>query len=374
MIPFLDLKRENERYASEIKEAISRVVDSGWYILGKEKERFEKEFANYCGVNHCVGVGNGLDAIRLILMAYLEQGVMREGDEVILPANSFIATALAVSQCNLVPVFADCDISTYNISIESVKEKITEKTKAIIAVHLYGQIAPMDELKEIAHQYGLKLIEDAAQAHGAIYKGLKAGVLADAAAFSFYPVKNLGSFGDAGAVTTNDEDLAALIRSLSNYGSDSKYIHLYKGLNSRLDEIQAAILSVKLKYLDEENRRRREIASYYSDHINNKDIILPVWENLEKHVFHLYVIRTREREALQSYLLENGVQTQIHYPIAIHKQKAYHEYNAQNLPIAERVQDEVLSLPLYPSLTTKEIDKICWLLNSWDINVKKAFE
>ncbi|MFV0418230.1 MAG: DegT/DnrJ/EryC1/StrS family aminotransferase [Dysgonomonas sp.] len=374
MIPFLDLKRENERYASEIKEAVTRVVDSGWYILGKEKEDFEKEFAVYCGVDYCIGVGNGLDAIRLILMAYIEQGVIKEGDEVILPANSFIATALAVSQCNLIPVFADCDLDTYNISLESVKAKITDKTKVIIAVHLYGQIAPIEELKEITRQYGLKLIEDAAQAHGAIYKGIKTGGLADAAAFSYYPVKNLGSFGDAGAMTTNDKLLADIIRSLSNYGSDSKYIHLYKGLNSRLDEIQAAILSVKLKYLDEENRRRKEIASYYSDHINNKDIVLPVWENIEEHVFHLYVVRTKKRDALQTYLLEHGVQTQIHYPFCIHKQKAYSECNMLNLPVTERVQNEVLSLPLYPSLTTKEIDKICSLLNSWDINEKKEFE
>lgn len=371
MIPFLDLKRENGRYASEIKEAVARVVDSGWYILGKEKECFEKNFAGYCGVNHCIGVGNGMDALRLILMAYIEQGIIQEGDEIILPANSFIATALAVSQCGLVPVFADCDIDTYNISPQSVRDNITEKTKAIIAVHLYGQIAPMEELKKIADQYNLKLIEDAAQAHGAVYKGKKAGSLADAAAFSFYPVKNLGALGDAGAVTTDDGELAELIRSLSNYGSDKKYIHRYKGLNSRLDEIQAATLSVRLRYLDEENKRRKKIASYYSDNINNKDIILPPYQDDNAHVFHLYVIRVKERVLLQEYLEENGIQTQIHYPLPIHKQAAYAESKALDIPVAERVQNEVLSIPLYPSLTDEEIDKICSLLNDWNIGRKK---
>lgn len=370
MIPFLDLKRENERYASEIKEAVARVVDSGWYILGKEKEAFEEQFAAYCDVDSCVGVGNGLDALRLILMAYMEQGAMKTGDEIILPTNSFIATALAVSQCGLIPVFADCDINTYNIDSESVKGKITAQTKAIIAVHLYGQVAPMKELRQIADHNNLKLIEDAAQAHGAIYAGRKAGGLGDVAAFSFYPVKNLGALGDAGAVTTNDVELAYLIKSLSNYGSDEKYIHRYKGLNSRLDELQAAILSVKLRYLDGEIKERRKIAMYYSQNIVNKHIVLPVWKDEEEHVFHQYVIRAIDRNNLQKYLLTNGVQTQIHYPLPIHKQGAYVEYKDVSLPIAKKVQDEVVSIPLYSSLTDEERGKICKLLNNWEINVK----
>lgn len=365
MIPFLNLRRENERYAVEIKEAVNRVVDSGWYILGKEKVRFEKEFAAYCNTKYCIGVGNGMDAIRLILMAYIEVGFMQKGDEVILPANTFVATALAVSQCGLIPVLADCSIRSYNIDPVSVKEKITDKTKAIIAVHLYGQIASMAELSEIANQYGLKLIEDAAQAHGAVYNGKKAGSLADAAAFSFYPVKNLGALGDAGAITTNDERLARLIEALANYGSDEKYIHKYKGLNSRLDEIQAAILSVKLRYLDEDNKRRKQIASYYSANILHKDITLPVVSSDEQHVFHLYVIRTEYRDELQFYLAENGVQTQIHYPISVHKQGAYSEYNRLLLPVSEKIQNEVLSIPLYPSLAEEEMKKICYLLNNW---------
>lgn len=365
MIPFLNLKRENERYADEIKEAVNRVVDSGWYILGEEKARFEKEFAAYCNTKYCIGVGNGLDAIRLILMAYMEAGFMQKRDEVILPANTFIATALAVSQCGLTPVLADCNPCSYNIDPVSVKEKISNKTKAIIAVHLYGQIAPMKELTEIANQYGLKLIEDAAQAHGAVYDGRKAGSLADAAAFSFYPIKNLGALGDAGAVTTDDEQLAQLIEALANYGSNEKYIHKYKGLNSRLDEIQAAVLSVKLKYLDEDNERRKQIASYYSANILHKDIIPPYVQSYEQHVFHLYVMRTGHRDELQSYLTENKVQTQIHYPVPIHKQRAYQEYNKLLLPISEKIQNEVLSLPLYSSLTEEEIKKICYLLNNW---------
>lgn len=364
-IPFLNLKRENDRYASEIKEAGSRVIDSGWYILGEEKSSFEKEYATYCGVKHCIGVGNGLDAIRLILMAYMEQGVMQEGDEVILPANTFIATALAISQCGLIPVFADCDIATYNIAPESVIEKITSRTKAIIAVHLYGQIAAMAELKQIAIQHNLKLIEDAAQAHGAVYNGKKTGSLANAAAFSFYPVKNLGALGDAGTVTTDDEELARIVRSLSNYGSDKKYMHEYKGLNSRLDEIQAAILSVKLKYLDRDNQRRKEIAAYYSANIKNVNIILPDNKDSLSHVFHLYVIRTNDRERLQLYLHDKGIQTQIHYPIAIHQQPAYYRQADLNLSVAEQMQNEVLSLPLYPSLADNELHRIVEILNNY---------
>lgn len=365
MIPFLDLKRENERYASEIKEAVARVVDSGWYILGKEKENFEKGFATYCGVDHCIGVGNGLDALRLILMAYMKLGQIEQGDEVILPANTFIATSLAISQCGLVPVFADCDIRTYNIDPISVKNKITSKTKAIVAVHLYGQIAAMDELREIANEHNLKLIEDAAQSHGAIYKGKKAGGLADAAAFSFYPVKPLGALGDAGAVTTDDKALAEIVYSLSNYGSDVKYVHRYRGLNSRLDEMQAAILSVKLRYLDEDNRKRREIASYYLEKINNPAIILPRVGEIESHAFHLFVVRVNNRGRLEKYLSDNGIQTQIHYPIAVHKQEAYRGCKYSDLRVAEALQNEVLSLPFFASLLPNEIERVIEVLNTW---------
>lgn len=364
-ILFLNLQRENERYASEFKEAVSRVIDSGWYILGEEKEQFEKEFAAYCGTTHCIGVGNGLDAIRLILEGYMELGLMQVGDEVIVPANSFIATALAVSQCGLKPIFVDCDINTFNIDSSSVAKKVNARTKAIVAVHLYGQIAAMDELRIIARQYDLRLIEDAAQAHGAIYEGKKAGNLADAAAFSFYPVKNLGALGDAGAITTNDDNLAEIVRALSNYGSDDKYIHKYKGLNSRLDEIQAAILSVRLRYLDQDNRRRIEIARYYSENIKNPLIILSQADNAESHVFHLYVIRSLQRDRLQQYLLENDIHTQIHYPLSIHKQEAYSKLKNIIIPVAEWLQGEVLSLPLYPSLSNKEIHRIVETLNQF---------
>lgn len=364
-ILFLDLKRENERYATAFKQAVSHVIDSGWYILGKEKEEFEKRFASYCGTARCIGVGNGLDALRLILMGYVEQGLMESGDEVILPANTFIATALAVSQCGLKPVLADCDIHTYNIDPQSVAKKVTSRTKAIIAVHLYGKVAPMEELKIIASQYGLKLIEDAAQAHGAEYKGKKTGNLGDAAAFSFYPIKNLGALGDTGAVTTNDRKLAEIIKALSNYGSKEKYIHQYKGLNSRLDEMQAAILSVRLDGLEEDNRRRREIARYYTKNIKNNQIILPEVDCIESHVFHLYVIRCSQRDKLQRYLLDNGIHTQIHYPLSIHKQEAYSELKNMVVPVAEKVQDEVLSLPLYPSLTDEGISKITAVLNKF---------
>lgn len=363
-IPFLDLKREDEQYVAELKQAALRVIDAGWYILGAEKERFEQEFATYCGANHCVGVGNGLDAIRLILLAYKELGLLKDGDEVIVPANVFIATALAVSQSGLVPLLADCDASTYNIDPRSVEERITNRTKAIIAVHLYGQVAPIDELMQIAEKYNLKLIEDAAQAHGAVYKGKKAGNLAHAAAFSFYPVKNLGAFGDAGAVTTNDSSLAEVIACLSNYGSGEKYIHQYKGLNSRLDEMQAAVLSVKLKYLDKNNERRKEIASYYSTNIKNDIFILPTVSDKESHVFHLYVIRCQQRAKVITSLSQNGIQTQIHYPVSIHKQPAYAELASQSLPIAERLQDEVFSIPLHPSLTDDELSRIVACLNS----------
>ncbi|MDR2951452.1 MAG: DegT/DnrJ/EryC1/StrS family aminotransferase [Prevotella sp.] len=367
MILFLNLKRETERYASEIKEAVSQVIDSGWYIRGKANEFFEKSFSSYCDTRFCVGVGNGLDALRLILMGYMELGKIRVGDEIILPANSFIATALAVTQCGLIPVLADCDIHSYNIDPVSVKEKITDKTKAIVAVHLFGQVAAMDELKLLARKHNLLLIEDAAQAHGAVYKGCKAGNIGDAAAFSFYPVKNLGSLGDAGAVTTNNKELARIIASISNYGSDEKYAHKYKGLNTRLDELQAAILSVRLKHLDEDNRRRREIAKFYLNNIKNNSFILPEVKDWESHVFHLFVIRCKERAKLQQYLAYNSIQTQIHYPHAIHKQQAYSELKYLSLPVSELLQNEVLSIPLYPSLTNEELYKIVATLNKYGV-------
>lgn len=364
-IPFFNLKRINERYASDMEQAVLRVSRSGWYISGIEKECFEKEFADYCGTDYCIGVGNGLDALRLIFMAYKELGIMEDGDEVIIPVNTFIATALAVSQSSLTPIFADCDGDTYNIAVNSIEEKITHRTKAIVAVHLYGQIAPMEELRVIAKKYNLKLIEDAAQAHGAVYRGRKAGNLSDAAAFSFYPVKNIGALGDAGAVATNDESLACLVRSFSNYGSNEKYAHQYKGLNSRLDEMQAAVLSVKLKYLDRDNEERKCIASYYSANIKNDGIILPHVNTIEAHVFHQYVIRCKKRDELQTYLQDNGIQTQIHYPKAIHKQEAYKEFSSLCFPVAEKLQDEILSLPVYPTMTKEEMQEVVMVLNNW---------
>jgi dTDP-4-amino-4,6-dideoxygalactose transaminase len=366
-ILFFNLKRENERHASEIREAVDRTIDSGWYIRGRECELFQEAYSAYCNTQSCVGVGNGLDAIRLILMGYMELGRIKGGDEIILPANTFIATALAVSQCGLTPVLADCDIHSYTIDSVSVKEKITEKTRAIIAVHLYGRIAAMDELKQLAAQHNLLLIEDAAQAHGATCKGQKSGCIGDAAAFSFYPTKNLGSLGDAGAVTTNNRELADIVKSLSNYGSDEKYIYEYRGLNSRLDEVQAAVLSVKLRYLDEDNARRREIARFYLENIKSGLFVLPEAADWNSHVFHLFVIRSKERRTVQQYLYDNGIRTQIHYPLAIHRQKAYAELRHLSLPVSEQLQDEALTLPLYPSLTDAELSKIVNTLNSCDI-------
>lgn len=364
-IPFLDLRREQEPYLNEIQAVVSRVIESGWYILGDEKTSFEKDFAAYCGTQYCIGVGNGLDAIRLILLAYMELGGMKEGDEVLLPANSFIASALAVSQCRLVPVLVDCDIETYNIDASLIEEKITNKTKAILTVHLYGQVTNMNELKAIASKHNLKLIEDAAQAHGAICDGAKAGSLGNAAAFSFYPVKNLGALGDGGAVTTDDWELAQMIAYLSNYGSQVKYEHLFKGLNSRLDDVQAAVLRLKLERLDKENNRRREIAWRYGDGIVNLKIATPKVNNMESHVFHIYAIRCAERDVLQAYLSQRGIATQIHYPKAIHNQGAYKELKNLYLPITEQLQNELLSLPIYPSMTDKELLYIIDTLNSW---------
>ena len=346
MIPFLDLKELNAQYRDEIIEAVTKVIDKGWYILGEEVEKFEKEFANYCGVRYCIGVGSGLDALTLILLGYKELDLLKNGDEVILPANTFIATAIAVERAGLKVILADINPYTFNIDPEDILKKITEKTKVIIPVHLYGQVAPMNEILEIAKKYDLIVIEDACQAHGAVYNEKKTGSLGDAAAFSFYPAKNLGALGDGGAITTNNEDLAEVVKALRNYGSKEKYHHEYLGFNSRLDEIQAAILRVKLRYLDKEIENRRKVAQYYLENIKNEEIILPKVENAESHVWHLFVIRTKNRNALQEFLKRKGIQTQIHYPIPIHKQKSFQKLEHFKLHKSEKITSEILSLPI----------------------------
>mgnify|MGYP000163744954 FL=1 len=346
MIPFLDLKGLNTQYRAELIEACTRVIDSGWYVQGNECKEFDKEFASYCGTKYAIGVANGLDALILILRAYKELGFMEDGDEVIVPSNTYIASILAISQNNLVPVLVEPDINTYLLNPSKIEEKITPKTKAILPVHLYGQTCEMDKINEIAKKYNLKVIEDSAQSHGAYFQDKRSGNLGDASGFSFYPGKNLGALGDGGAVTTNDEELANTIKALGNYGSHKKYENLYKGVNSRLDEMQAAMLRVKLRYLDNELEKRRDIANYYLENIKNENIILPVVRAESNHVWHLFVIRTSKRDELQKYLLDNGVQTLIHYPIPPHNQNAYKEWNNESYPISEQIHTEVLSLPI----------------------------
>lgn len=365
MIPFLDLKETNMPYQSEIEEAVLSVVRSGWYILGDQVKSFERAYAQYCGTANCIGVGNGLDAISLILKSYKELGVLKDGDEVLVPANTYIASILAVSSSGLVPVLVEPDINTYNIDPEKIGNKVTSRTKAILAVHLYGLVSPMNELKEIARKHNLKLIDDAAQAHGAAYHEQKVGSLCDATAFSFYPTKNLGALGDAGAVTTDDSELATIVRALANYGTTSKYINKYKGENSRLDEIQAAVLAVKLKYLDKEVQARQNIASFYLRNIQNELIALPRVEQIEQHAFHLFVVRCHERDRLQQYLSDKGIRTEIHYPLPPHKQEAYKEWNSLSYPVSEKIADQVISLPLRISLKNEEMIRICSALNEF---------
>lgn len=365
MIPFLDLKGLNTQYRAELIEACTRVIDSGWYIQGNECKEFDKEFAEYCGTKYAIGVANGLDALILILRAYREMGIMKDGDEVIVPSNTYIASILAISQNNLVPVLVEPDINTYLLAPSKIEEKITSKTKAILPVHLYGQTCEMDKINEIAKKYNLKVIEDSAQSHGAYFKDKRSGNLGDASGFSFYPGKNLGALGDGGAVTTNDEALANTIKALGNYGSHKKYENLYKGVNSRLDEIQAAMLRVKLKYLDNEVEKRREIANYYLENIKNDNIISPEVRAEDNHVWHLFVIRTNKREELQKYLLDNGIQTLIHYPIPPHEQDAYKEWSNESYPISEQIHNEVLSLPISGVQCLEDTQKIVEILNRW---------
>lgn len=366
MIPFLDLKSINAQYRAELIEACTRVIDSGWYIQGNECKDFEAEFAKYCGTKHAIGVANGLDALILIFRAYKEMGIMSDGDEVIVPSNTYIASILAISQNNLTPVLVESDINTYLIDPTKIEEKITPKTKAILPVHLYGQTCDMDSINAIATKYNLKVIEDSAQSHGAYYGEKRSGNLGDASGFSFYPGKNLGALGDGGAVTTNDDELAQVIRALGNYGSHKKYENLYQGVNSRLDEIQAAMLRVKLRYLDHEITKRCDIADYYLHHIKNPKITLPTLRAADNHVWHLFVIRTHNRDEFQKYLNDNGIQTLIHYPIPPHKQQAYKEWNEQSYPISEQIHDEVLSLPINSVQCLEDTQKIIQVLNDFN--------
>ena len=354
MIPFLSLKDITAKYADEIHEAVSRVVDSGWYLQGKENERFENNFAKYIGTKYCVGVGNGLDALIWIYRAYIELGVMHPGDEVIVPANTFIASVLAITENGLKPVFVEPKIDTLEIDDEQIEAAITDKTKSILIVHLYGRCAYTEKIDQLCKQYNLKLVEDNAQAHGCRYQEQRTGSLGDAAGHSFYPGKNLGAFGDAGAVTTNDQELADTIRALANYGSTRKYVFKYVGRNSRLDEIQAAVLDVKLRHLDEDNAHRQMIANYYYDHIQNPLIKLPNRLPDANNVYHIFPILCEKRDELQAYLKEHGIQTLIHYPIPPHQQECYQEYNHLSLPITEQIHQQELSLPISPVMLLEE--------------------
>lgn len=366
MIKFLDLQKINLQHQTEIETQLLEVFRSGWYLLGERLKNFEKNFSSYIGSSHAIGVANGLDALRLILKAYIEMGIMAVGDEIIVPSNTYIASILAISDNGLVPVLVEPDITSYNIDVSKIEEKISSKTKAIIIVHLYGRIIFSDQLQQIAKENNLKIIEDNAQAIGAEWNGKKSGNLGDAAGFSFYPGKNLGALGDAGAITTNDDQLATTIRALANYGSNQKYVNIYQGLNSRLDEIQAAILDVKLKYINSENQKRIDIAKRYISEIKNPKIILPeLPENENEHVWHLFVIRTENRDELQNYLTEKNIQTLIHYPIPPHQQNAYKEWNNMSFPISEKIHNEVLSLPISPVLEDEEVQTIINALNNF---------
>ncbi|MFV8371335.1 DegT/DnrJ/EryC1/StrS family aminotransferase [Flavobacterium sp. LB2P74] len=388
MIPFLDLKKINEPYETAFQGKLKAVLANGLYVLGNEVKEFEASFAKYCGAKYCIGTGNGLDALVLIFKGYIQLGKLQKGDEVIVPANTYIASILAVLQADLIPVLVEPKLETYNINPDLILQKITSKTKAILVVHLYGQLAEMDAIHEIAVANNLLVVEDAAQAHGSVQcsglsvqsidrsledvipsavKGLflRAGNLGNAAAFSFYPGKNLGALGDGGAVTTSDSELAKVIQSLRNYGSETKYYNDYVGINSRLDELQAAFLNVKLPHLDIENQRRRVIAKRYLSEIKNDKIRLPNWDLSNNHVFHLFVIRTQNRIELQNYLHQNNIQTVIHYPVAPHNQKALSLWNHLSFPITQKIHDEVLSLPISPVLTMDEVSFIVAVLNKY---------
>ncbi len=365
MIKFLDLYKINQRYRLEIATAIKNVLDSGIYLLGDALSTFEKNFANYVGTQYCVGTANGLDALNLIFKGYKELGILQNGDEVMVPANTFIASILAISENNLTPILVEPDLETYNLNPNLIEEKITAKTKAIMVVHLYGQVTAMEKIWQLAKKYHLLVIEDAAQAHGCEYQHKKAGNLGDAAGFSFYPGKNLGAMGDGGAVTTNNQQLATIIETLANYGSAKKYVNDYKGINSRLDDIQAAILNVKLQYLDTDNKKRAVIAQQYLDQIHNPRIILPIVEDFKAHNFYVFVVRSKNRDQLQKYLADKQIGSLIHYPIPPHQQKAYSEWNHLSLPVTEQIHQEILSIPMSPVLTQTEVQEVIQALNNF---------
>lgn len=365
MIKFLDLQKINAKYATELKQVAAEVIDSGWYLLGERVKQFESNLEAFQEGGNAVAVANGLDALRLIFKAYIELGIMQEGDEVIVPANTYIASVLAITDNKLVPVLVEPDLNTFNLDLNLVESKITSKTKAIMVVHLYGRVCWSTELEVLAKKHNFKIIEDNAQAIGARWNGIRTGNLGDAAGFSFYPGKNLGALGDSGAATTKDAKLAKAIRTLANYGSAQKYVNQYQGLNSRMDEVQAAFLNVKLAYVDDETILRQEIASYYITNIKNDKIILPNAGEVGEHVWHLFVIRTVNRDALQAYLHENGIQTLIHYPIPIYQQECYSNMFDVNLPVTERIHEEVLSLPISPVLSYEEVETMVEILNNY---------
>jgi len=366
VIPFLNLRKINARFENDFKNRFEEFLNSGQYILGNGVASFETRFAAYCGVNYCVGTGNGLDALRLILEAYKVLGKLKEEDEILVASNTFIATILAIKQAGMKPVLVEADASSYNFNIEALKNAITPKSKAVMPVHLYGQIAPMDPIASIASQHHLLVIEDAAQAHGAVwFNGNKAGSLGHAAAFSFYPTKNLGALGDAGAVTTNDPALVSVVRKLTNYGTATKYVNDLLGFNSRLDEVQAIFLTEKLSLLDADNHTRRAIAKRYLSEINNPKLQLPNWEGGEDHVFHLFVVRVASRGRFIDYLKQHEVGCLIHYPIAPHKQKALEEFSKFHYPVTEQIHNEVVSLPMSPVMTDAEVSEVIAVVNQY---------
>lgn len=365
MVDFLNLKRINEPYQEELIKAITKVLQSGWYTLGEEVKQFENNFANFCGTKHCIGVANGLEALQLILRGYIELKVMGQGDEVIVPANTYISTMLSITENNLIPILTEPELTSFNIDPNKIEEKITPKTKAILAVHLYGQTAKMQELAKIAQHYNLKLIEDCTQAQGATHYGKLAGNLGDAGGFSFSPTKNLGAIGDAGAITTGDTELANIVRALRNYGENTKHKNLYRGINSRLDEIQAAILNVKLTYLQQENTKRQQVATQYLEKISNSNIILPITEKNNSHVYHIFAIRSENRDALREHLTARDINTLIHYPTPPHKQPSFKMWNQEFYPITEKIHREILSLPIDPSLNEEEIQQVIEAVNGF---------